>query len=216
MAGLAIGSLVAGRVGDRVRRPLFWFGCAELLVGATASSSPLLLDLLHRVYVSAYPSLPHQLAALTIVRFAIAFAVLIVPTAMMGATLPLAVKAVTISGGRLGERVGVLYGSNTAGAIAGTLAAGLYLIPGVGIQRTFLVAAMLNLIVGVGAIALSRRLPAAVVAEDAAAIDAASIWRAPLRLRVVLAAFAVSGFVALALEVVWFRVLTLFLRPTVY
>src|SRR5437868_6476750 len=84
MAGLAIGSLVAGRLGDRVRRPLFWFGCAELLVGATASSSPMLLHLLQRVYVIAYPSLPHQVAALTIVRFAIAFAVLIVPTAMMG------------------------------------------------------------------------------------------------------------------------------------
>jgi len=215
MAGLAIGSLVAGRVGDRVGRPLFWFGCAELLVGATASSSPLILASLQRAYVIAYPSLPHQLWELTIVRFSIAFAVLIVPTAMMGATLPLAVKAVTISGGRLGEGVGVLYGSNTAGAIAGTLAAGLYLIPGVGIQRTFFVAAALNTIVGFSAIALSRRLPAATI-SDRAAGEAAAISRAPLQLRIVIAAFGLSGFIALALEVVWFRVLTLFLRPTVY
>jgi spermidine synthase len=216
MAGLAIGSVIAGRAGDRVRRPLFWFGCAELLVGATASTSPVILEMLHRVYVIAYPSLPPHLAALTTVRFAIAFAVLIVPTAMMGATLPLAVKAVTISGGRLGERVGVLYASNTAGAIAGTLAAGLYLIPGIGIQRTFFVAAALNGVVGLSAIALSRRLPAANMSDAAATVDAASIWRAPLRLRIVIGAFAVSGFVALGLEVVWFRVLTLFLRPTVY
>src|SRR5882762_3417787 len=62
MAGLAIGSLVSGRVGDRVRTPLFWFGCAELLIGATASSSPFVLQALHRGYVLAYPSLPHHLA----------------------------------------------------------------------------------------------------------------------------------------------------------
>src|SRR2546421_3361805 len=65
MAGLAVGSLIAGRVGDRVRRPLFWFGCAELLVAVTASSSPAILAALHRGYVVAYPSLPHSLAALT-------------------------------------------------------------------------------------------------------------------------------------------------------
>src|SRR2546428_2373264 len=216
MAGLAIGSLVAGRAGDRVRRPLAWFGCAELLIGATASSSPFVLDVLHRGYVSAYPSLPHHLGALTIVRFLIAFAVLIVPTAMMGATLPLVVKAVAIRGTRLGERVGVLYARNTAGAIVGTLAAGLYLIPGVGIQKTFLVAAALNLVVGASAIVLSRLLPAPEITSDASAGAAASIRHAPLRLRVVIAVFALSGFVALALEVVWFRVRTLLLRPTVY
>jgi len=216
MAGLAVGSLVSGRVGDRVRRPLFWFGCAELLIGATASSSPFVLQALHRAYVIAYPSLPHHLAALTIVRFLIAFAVLIVPTAMMGATLPLVVKSLAFQGRRLGERLGVLYGSNTAGAIAGTLAAGLYLIPGVGIQRTFLIAATLNLAVGVSAILLSRRLPAIETRAEASAGETISIWSAPMRLRVVIAVFALSGFVALALEVVWFRVLMLFLRPTVY
>jgi len=216
MAGLAIGSLVAGRAGDRVRRPLFWFGCAELLVGATASSSPFVLRALQRGYVAAYPSLPHHLAALTIVRFLIAFAVLIVPTAMMGATLPLVVKALAVRGGGLGERVGVLYASNTAGAIAGTLAAGLYLIPNLGIQRTFLVAAALNVIVGVGAMLLSRHLPASAAAINGPSAAAESIARAPRPLRVVIGVFAISGFVALALEVVWFRVLTLFLRPTVY
>jgi spermidine synthase len=216
MAGLAIGSLVAGRAGDRVRRPLFWFGCAELLIGATASSSPFVLRALHRVYVIAYPSLPHALGALTFVRFAIAFAVLIVPTAMMGATLPLVVKAVAVRGTKLGERVGVLYASNTAGAIAGTLAAGLYLIPGIGIEKTFLVAATSNLVVGLTAILLSRRLPQSEIARLKPRALSDGIWSAPMRLRIVLAVFALSGFVALALEVVWFRVLTLFLRPTVY
>src|SRR5262249_55583563 len=120
MAGLAAGSLAAAAVGDRVRRPLAWFGVAELVVGATAIASPALLHAIERSYSSLYPSLPHSLAGLTLVRFVVAFAMLIVPTTMMGATLPLVVKSSVVRG-RLGERVGLLYGSNTTGAIVGTL-----------------------------------------------------------------------------------------------
>ncbi|HET6462324.1 MAG TPA: fused MFS/spermidine synthase, partial [Candidatus Krumholzibacteria bacterium] len=125
MAGLAIGSLVAGRVGDRVRRPLQWFGVAEMLIGVTALCTPVLLGLMQRAYVALYPVLPHSVAGLTLVRLAMAFALLVVPTALMGATLPLLIKSSGFADHRLGQHVGVLYGSNTAGAIAGTLAAGL-------------------------------------------------------------------------------------------
>ncbi len=219
MGGLAIGSFVAGRVADRVRRPLQWFGFAELLVGATALGTPVMFRLLQRAWVLAYPSMPHSLATLTFARFVMACVVLIVPTTLMGATLPLVIKSSAWRAGRFGEHVGVLYGSNTAGAIVGTLGAGLYLIPGIGIQRTFLIAATLNLAVGLTAIVLGRerdgstreerpplappRTPFALAPRDAA-------------FTVVLAVFTVSGFVSLGLEVVWFRVLTLFLRPTVY
>ena len=88
---------------------------------------------------------------MTLVRFIIAFAVLIVPTALMGATLPLVLKSSTFRTARLGERIALLYGTNTAGAIVGALTAGLYLIQVHGIQRTFFVAAGLNLLVGCGA-----------------------------------------------------------------
>jgi spermidine synthase len=227
MAGLAAGSLLAAVVGDRVRRPLAWFGAAELVIGATAIASPALLHAAERAYTGAYASLPHSLVGLTVVRFVVAFAILIVPTTMMGATLPLVVKS-SAGRGRLGERVGLLYGSNTTGAIVGTLSAGLWLIPQVGIQRTFAIAAALNTIVGVSAIALSRTragrageaggagretfrpVPPIQPVQPLAPLQ-------PLQPRVVvLVVFTLSGFVSLALEVVWFRVLTLFLRPTVY
>src|SRR6185295_9287276 len=125
-------------------------------------------------------------------------------------------------GRALGERVGVLYGSNTAGAILGTLAAGLALIPRLGIHRTFLAAAAINVTVAGTAILLSRgttpeeteRGGGPSVGTDRAMSDALPI--SPATLTVVLGVFTVSGAVSLALEVVWFRVLTLFLRPTVY
>ena len=224
MAGLALGSVGAGFLADRVRRPLAWFGTSEVLVGITALATPVALDALQRAYVRLYPALATSIALLIAARFAIAFAVLIVPTALMGATLPLVVKSSVFRSSRLGERLGLLYGTNTAGAILGTLAAGLYLVPSYGLHRTFLVAATVNVAIGLSAIALAwstTRAPVERVADDAARTDAietpaASGEESDGARRVVLVVFAISGFTGLALEVVWFRVLTLFLRPTVY
>lgn len=220
MAGLAIGSYVAGKAGDRVRNPLRAFGATEILIGVTALGTPRLLEALQQLYVQLYPSLPDGLGALTFARLVMAFAVLIVPTVLMGATLPLVLKASTFRSSSLAEQVGLLYGSNALGAIVGTLAAGLYLIPELGIQRTFLVAAGLNVLVGSSAVALSLVARPDTVASPAAdaAIAVSDAPEAADRrgLQVILAVFTLSGVVSLALEVVWFRVLTLFLRPTVY
>ncbi|HVH27424.1 MAG TPA: fused MFS/spermidine synthase [Vicinamibacterales bacterium] len=217
MAGLALGSLAAGRVADRVRRPLIWFGVCELLIGATALSTPLGLDALQQIYMRLYPLLPASLAVMTLARFGIAFLLLIVPTALMGATLPLVIKSSVFRTTRLGERMALLYGMNTTGAIVGALAAGLYLIPGRGIQGTFLIAAGVNLLVGLCAMAAGT----VVITPDDRPDSTATEPDLPARLdrgraRLVLWVFAFSGFTALALEVVWTRVLTLFLRPTVY
>jgi spermidine synthase len=224
MAGLAIGSAAAGIVADRVRNPLRWFGATELAIGLTALLTPRVLAWLQQAYVAAYPSVSSSAAALTATHMAMAFAVLIVPTSLMGATLPLVVKASTFRSSTIGKQLGLLYASNAAGAIVGTVAAGLYLIPHRGIHGTFLTAAALNLFVGLSAIAMSRLVnlrdgtsarPASPVPREQPPSGAVS-EKPARRLRVVLWVFAISGAVSLALEVVWFRVLTLFLRPTVY
>src|SRR5688572_15063129 len=224
MAGLALGSIVGGRTADRVARPLVWLGAAEALIAVTALATPLGLDLLQRGYALLHPSLSSSLAGLTAVRLAMSFAVLIIPSSLMGATLPLIVKSSLLRAGGFGGRVSVLYATNTAGAIAGSLLAGLVLIPRFGIRGSFFVAAALNLIVASVAFLVARRRPAAdlppragshemradtPVASGFSRKDAAAA-------RLVLWVFALSGFVSLALEVVWFRAATLFLRPTVY
>jgi len=221
MAGLAVGSGVAGLVADRVKNPLRWFGATELLIGGTALVTPTVLSRLQQAYVAAYPSLAHSPAGLLGAHLAMAFVVLIVPTSLMGATLPLVIKASTFRTSTLGNQLGLLYASNAAGAIIGTVAAGLYLIPQRGIHGTFLTAAALNLFVGLSAIAMSLSpggqaavTPEAVRLKPDATEPADHLTAG--RLRVVLGVFAISGAVSLALEVVWFRVLTLFLRPTVY
>jgi spermidine synthase len=223
MAGLALGSLVAGRLVDRVRNPLLWYGVAEILVGLSALATPAALDGVEGLYTELFSALPHALVPLTFLRFSLAFIVLAVPTTLMGATLPIIVKSSLLRTEGLGERIGLLYATNTAGAVAGTLLAGLYLIGGVGITASFQWAAFINVIVGIVAIvaAFPERAPSANSAGPRAAhtpatddfpevaIPASARW-------VVLLVFALSGFVALALEVIWFRVLVLFLHVSTY
>jgi len=214
MAGLALGSGAAGLVADRVRNPLRWFGATELLIGATALVTPAALARLQQLYVAAYPTISHSPAGLVAVHLAMAFALLIVPTSLMGATLPLVVKASTFRSSSLGSQLGLLYASNAAGAIVGTIAAGLYLIPQRGIHGTFLIAAALNLFVGLSAIAMSVR--SAGMPATPGDVRLKPDATGPSSPRIILVVFTISGAVSLALEVVWFRVLTLFLRPTVY
>ena len=218
MFGLAVGSFAAGRVADRLRRPLVWFGVAEALIGLSAVATPFALTGLQNVYASVYPSLPDGLVAITFARFLMALLVLVVPTVLMGATLPLIVKSSYSRAGDLGQRMGLLYATNTVGAIAGTLFSGLYLIPAHGIQTAFVVAAAVNLAVAAIAIAAGYALPPVPVrdklAPDGPSADA-SLEFAPAR-QTVLIVFALSGFMSLALEVIWFRVLVLLIRPTVY
>ncbi|HEY8491078.1 MAG TPA: fused MFS/spermidine synthase, partial [Dehalococcoidia bacterium] len=220
MAGLALGSLGAGRLADRLRNPLLWYGLAEILVGLSALASPAALDLVERLYVRLYPALPHDPALLTALRFGLSFLVLLVPTTLMGATLPIIVKSSLLEQHGLGRSVSLLYATNTAGAVAGALLAGFVLVGGVGIAASFRLAAGLNVLVGLAAIgaARARRRLRPEGARPAAAEDPPLVEdRYPPGVRrLVLALFALSGFAALALEVIWFRVLVLYLVATTY
>ncbi|MBI2834660.1 MAG: fused MFS/spermidine synthase [Acidobacteria bacterium] len=216
MGGLAVGSVLAGKIADRVRNPLRWFAGAEALVGVTALLSPVLLDALHRVYRVVYVSLPDVAGAVTLARFACSFAVLLIPTALMGSTLPLVLKSSLFRETTLGSRAALLYATNTAGALLGTLAAGLVLLATIGINGSFRLAAALNLIVAVtsawGATLID---PAGRHASQPSGVPVVPA-PATTRQRLVLFVFAISGFASLAFEVIWFRALVLFAAPTSY
>lgn len=215
MGGLALGSFAAARTADRVRRPLRWYGIVELAIGASALATPVALDAVERVYVVLAPALSADPAVLTVLRVVLSCAVLLVPAALMGATLPLVTRAALARGGGVGERVSLLYATNTAGAIAGVLLAGMYLVGGVGIGAAFLIAASLNVAVGAAALLLSLRVPAGpVVGTAPAAVPAPEIG--PGARRLLLVVFTLSGFASFALEVVWFRVLIFFVTATTY
>ena len=217
MAGLGAGSLIAGRIASRISRPLAAFGLAEVLVGATAFTTPFLLRSLTSVWITMAPQLPDSLAVITVIRFVVAFLVLIVPTSLMGATLPLVIKSAIVSDGRIGSRIGLLYAINTTGAIAGALIAGFYLVAEIGVATSFQIAAAANVLIGIIAMIAGYILPAqTTLAAAQRATSPAADAVSPSQRRIVLATFFVSGLISLALEIIWFRMLVLFLRPSAY
>jgi spermidine synthase len=220
MTGLAFGSAIAGRILSRVRRPLLTFGAAEVLIGVSALATPVALDAASGLYQRLHQLSPESLAMLTLARLVTGFVVLLVPTMLMGLTLPVLSASALVRGSSFGSRVSALYAVNTAGAVVGAIVTGFYLIGAIGISRSFQLAAALNVGVGLIAIVLSRRVEAS--DGSAAAASAPTVTRPPAApvdgppVVVIGAVVAISGFVALALEIVWFRMLVQYLAATTY
>ncbi len=214
MAGLALGSALSGRVIRRGISPLAAFGAAEILIGVTGLLSPILLDAASAVYVVFYGISPDSLSLLTIARLVCSFAILALPTTMMGITLPLLTAAVSRQADSAGTSVSWLYALNTLGAMTGTLLAGYILIPAIGIRMAFLLAAALNVFVGATALWLGRSRQSANESPISNLTSAIDHQSETINLRFLWQVVAVSGFAALALEIVWFRLMLQFVVAT--
>ncbi|MBI3932651.1 MAG: spermidine synthase [Acidobacteria bacterium] len=208
MAGLAAGNAWAAERGGRVARPLRAYALLETVVGVSGLALVLLFPSLTATSAPLLAELVASPALLNSARMAVAFVLLVVPSCAMGATLPVLVRALPAADAAFGRVLGWLYGWNTLGAVAGSLAGDAVLVAGLGVRGAGLTAASLNLAAALAALALSgRRADTSPPPEPAAA---AVDFRA-CRL---LAATFLAGATLLALEVVWFRFLLLFVFGT--
>lgn len=210
MGGLALGSLILGPYADRIKRPLFWYGAIEVAVGIGALIFPFTLKLVSYVVEPFYVTGGEgTFYIFSLVRFACVFMLLIVPTSLMGATLPLLSKAITKDLGLVGRRIGTLYALNTVGAVLGVSLAGFWLIELLGVWHTTLVAVAINVVVGLVAMVVGNAGALVVTPTPASpsATTGPSEVLPPAILRVVLISYLVSGFTALAYQVVWTRAL---------
>ncbi len=219
MGGLALGSITAGRVLARLRRPLLAFGLAEIGIGVSALAVGLAFDRGAPVDAAIHDALGWSKVALTAGRFAVAAALLLVPTSLMGLTMPLVCASATVRAS-FGQRLGLVYGVNTAGGILGALATGFYALGALGSDATLRIAATMSIGVGLAAIALSKatgeapETAASPSAAPATATTPASGGGIPPR--VLVAVVAASGAGSMALEVLWFRALVQQIAATTY
>jgi spermidine synthase len=226
-AGLALGSLFFGRAADRSPNPLALYAALEAGVGTFAFLMPFLLTGVTAVYVAVARYTHLGFYPLSLLRLLLCFPVLLVPTTLMGGTLPVIVKFFVQQDDRLGLSVGRLYAVNTFGAVLGAIAAGFILILILGVRETAYAAGLMNLVLAAIVFGLSR-LPepeAAIPASQAEPATPASqegvevnaIEPAEMQIlshtvaRLCLWAIGLSGLVALALEVLWTRALVYFL-----
>jgi len=226
--GLACGSWLGGRLADRWRRLLRGYAALEFALGVVAVGVTLLLatwaSWIEGLAAWVGPQAPLALPLMILVSLVI----LLPPTALMGATLPVLARFLVAERSQLAQRIGVLYGLNTLGAVAGCILVGFVLIAGLGVMASALVAAGIYLAIAAAALGLDR-LDGLAPAAGPAAIDA----RADVALgkeagadaanpalarsgRLLLLAFALMGFTAIAYEVLWFRLLIYFGTHSVY
>ncbi len=219
MFGLALGSHFAGKWASKIRRPVRMFGILEVATALYALSVPLIFKLIQMLYRFVALHVSDSLAVLTVVRVLLALVLLLIPTAMMGATLPVLSKGFLTRVERFGSRLGILYGVNTLGAVSGVLLAGFVFIPNLGMTISNILAVCLDATVGLVAIYLSRTMDNSPEITEAikfeAKMDAGSFKRGKVA-NWLLLAIGASGFLSLAFEVVWFRALILVFGSTTY
>jgi spermidine synthase len=217
MGGLTLGSILAARFVERAKKPLAWYGLLEIAIGLYALGFPLFLgmfsDQYRHIYQSFFETAPWLYNGF---RVLVAAATLLIPTTMMGATLPLIVKRFGQEN-EAGKYSGFFYSVNTLGAMAGVLVVGFLLLPDFGMLRSTWVGCAINLLIGSIAILLqlttvqepsSKKQPTRQTTVQPIGYDRVQ--------KKALLAIAFSGMAALALEVVWVRMLTQTFSGAVY
>ncbi|MBI5551701.1 MAG: fused MFS/spermidine synthase [Desulfobacterales bacterium] len=230
MGGMGLGSYLAGRRADTMEplRLVRMYGLLELSIGLYALCVPILLMLLKLLYGVLYNALFAHPLAYHLTIFAGAVVLLCPPAVCMGATLPFLCKFYVSRLAHLGTHAGRLYGLNTIGAALGSLLCGFWLIDLLGIWGTMLTAMAVNCTIGVVCLRIGsdpapvpekgkaktgpRKAPptATEIATEPAAPERAAVVRGALLI------FFVSGFCAMAYEVLWTKLLGLVVGPTTY
>lgn len=207
MGGLALGSATAVWKGDRLGPPVRAYAILEAVIAITGVALVFLLPALGTLTTPLLRPVMDTPWILNPARLLIAFVVLLVPSTAMGLTLPLLTEALVAADPGFGRALGRLYGWNTLGAVTGAIVAETTLIGALGIHGTGIAAGSLNLVAALVAAALARS-----PGGNLAAMERPAPPR--FRIDVWLGAAFLSGFALLALEVIWFRFLLLFVVGT--
>jgi spermidine synthase len=222
MAGLALGSFIFGRLVDKRNDQLRIFALLQIWLAVFAIITPFIL--MGSVNVYKFVSIiTHQNAvAISLSKVIVSFLSLLAPTVLMGGTLPALTSYLVRQGGMFGKNFSLLYGVNTLGAVLGVLLSGFITIGAVGEWNTVFIGVAINLWVAFVTFLVYRRksrfIGQAGVTHNAAAKVAdnrISMYSDTVR-KMVLIAFMISGFTALAYEMVWTRQLILFLQTSIY
>ncbi len=201
MGGLGLGGILWGRRASRSARPLRLFGWMEVTIGLYSLAVPILFDGLGDFFVAATRVVGDSPETLLAIRIVTAVAALAPPTLLMGGTLPVLTRFAAAGRAEPGRTAGWLYAANTAGAVLGCFVTGCLLIYWLGVVETNLLAAFIDLGVGVAALAWDRWSISSLDDDRPTVASAAS----PAWGTMVLLVASVSGFCGMAYELLWSR-----------
>jgi len=229
MAGLAIGGYAIGTYVDQVRKPLRLYGLLELGIA--------LFALIFMGWMKLYPSIYIPLAQgkdnahvyLLIIRVLFSVVALIIPTTLMGGTLPVLSRFVSRQPRTLRGYLSFLYAINTLGAVMGATAAGFLFLRLYSVSTTLYIAILTNAFIGLAALLLQGRAAAVLAPEPSVLEDKGVLSKTEFTglshpegiknafpQKLVLWGIGVSGFCALGYEVLWSKILTIVVGASVY
>jgi len=211
MAGLAIGSWLFGRIADKTKSSLRLYGIIEGIIGVYAVLTPLIFSKLHIIYTPINSITGGHDLILGIFKFLIGFIILLPPTICMGGTLPLLAKYFTKNIDKAGSKIGSLYTINTFGAVLGTFIAGFFLIPVFGLKATVFIGSIINLMILLISFIITRGEKAGFSKYDLFKISFKKIER-----NWVVWVYFILGFASLSYEMIWNRILVLYIGSSVY
>jgi len=224
MGGLALGSGLTGPRGAAVKRPVRAYGLLEIGIALYALAVPLLFAFVDKLYAIIWQQFHPGFLGFSVWRFLLSCVMLLVPTTLMGATLPLLSAALMRSADYRSTSITKLYMRNLAGAICGSIVAGFLLLPIFGVRITIYIAAIINIVIGIVSILVDRRVETnasfaqagiPTVSEESpvaerpveAKVDDSRFW--------MVCAF-ISGFVTISTQVAWTRLLAMIIGSSTY
>ncbi len=209
MGGLALGALIMSRFADRIQRPLFLYAILEICASLSALGVPLGLKGIDGFYRWFYVNAQPATGLLLILQVLISAFLILIPTMVMGSTLPLLGRYITKLHHQIGHRVGYLYLLNTFGASIGCFLAGFVLIRLLGVMGALYTAAVVNLFVAFGGFTLSRfydRSLSGILLKPIQPSPRDVIDKKPKRWQYILmTAFFLSGMISIGYELIWMR-----------
>ncbi len=222
MAGMAMGSWLIGKAADKSSNCLRLYAILEIGLALAALVSHFLLSRIGPVHLVLHDAFGFSDAVFGVVRFILAFSLIMAPTLLMGATFPVLARFLVNLRSQVGINLSTLYATNTLGAVSGVLLTGFYLIGTFGVHIPVYMAVTANVLIGSIAWLISLRIGASPL-SDPTEVSGPETSRAeqetpvsPLTYRIILVGLGISGFTSFAYEIYWTRSLVFILGNSTY
>lgn len=208
MGGLAIGSAWWGRRADQSKHPLRLYAVLEIGIGIYCYFYPKFLEILKAIFISIVASsqLPSDGTTVLLLKLLTSLCSLLIPTILMGGTLPILVRFISNKMEEFGRNVAVLYFLNSLGAVIGSILAGFFFIRILGLSTTIFFASLVNLILGGAAMLLSWRKVSSESIEIQESQNSGVIYSTSEVILAIIVA-GISGLASMIYEVTWVRLL---------
>ncbi len=220
MAGMAIGSWLIGKAADKSNNCLRLYALLEIGLALAALVSHILLSRIGPVHLALHDVFGFSATVFGLIRFLLAFSLVMGPTILMGATLPVLARLLASHRSQVGINLSTLYATNTFGAVCGVLITGFYLIGKFGVHVPVYMAVAVNILIACIAWLISLRIDDSQSVESTPLADTSQISPQPavdpVVFYVILVGLGISGFTSFAYEIYWTRSLVFILGNSTY